>query len=207
MGAQIEVKDKLSRTRLHFAGNAEVAKCLIKSSTQIEAKDQDGCTPLHTSVNKKKFDVAQLLIQMGAGMDSKNTKGNTSLHIAAVKGHLEIVKYLIQEGAKVDIRNNGNMIPFDVADKNEQYEVAKYLLEKKKESELKNPPNNVSVQALCIICLTPRNGLYILHPCNHVSLCEPCCYKLKRERYFKCPSCRKPIKNYEKIFFQEAESK
>ena len=116
-----------------------------------------------------------------------------------------MVKYLIQQGAQVNIRDNNGQTPFDLADEYERFETAEYLLKMKKESEFKNPPNHTNDQALCIICLTPRNGLYSLYPCGHASLCEPCCYKLKREKYSKCPSCRKPIKDYNKIFFQEPE--
>ena len=104
-------------------------------------------------------------------------------------------------------RTKQNKTPFDLADEKEHFEVAKYLLEKKKQLQSNNLPNEImSAKAFCIICLTPRNGIYVLYPCGHTSLCEPCCYKLKKEKYSKCPSCRKPIKDYTKIFFQEAPS-
>ena len=113
---------------------------------------------------------------------------------------------VIQQGAQVNIRNKNNETAFDMAHRYGHFEIAKYILEKKNELELQNPPKNISDKALCIICSTPRNGFYALLPCGHASLCEPCCYKFKCEKFSKCPSCRKPIKDYQKIFFQEPES-
>ena len=172
----------------------------------IEAKDSDGWTPLHLKVGRGNLKVTKYLVEKGAQIDARNKDGDTPLHIASYNGEFEIVKFLIQHSAQVDARNKQNKTPFDLADEKEHFEIAKYLLEKKKELQSNNPPNNISAKALCIICLTPRNGIYVLYPCGHTSLCEPCCYKLKKEKYSKCPSCRKPIKGYTKIFFQEAPS-
>ena len=237
MDAQIETKDNSGQTPLHKAGNVDVAKCLIHNGAKMDAKDENGETPLHAASNGGgRIDVVKYLIEMGAKIEAKDKRGRTPLHIADFDSakclirngakieakdnngntpihnlnlNLEFAKYLIENGAQINVRNKKNKTPFELADENDHHEMAKYLLEQKKESELKDPPikYKISNQALCIVCLTPRNGLYALHPCGHVSLCEPCCYKLKRERYSKCPSCRKPIKDYKKIFFQEPELK
>ena len=75
---------------------------------------------------------------------------------------------------------------------------------KKAENEI--PEETYSNKAPCIICLSPRNGLFVLMPCGHTSLCENCCIKIcYEENHSKCPSCRKPIKSYKKIFFQAPE--
>ena len=184
--------------------NADVVKYLIDVGAQIDAKNNFGQTPLHCSVN---VEVAKCLIKNGAMIETKDQDGETPLHSAAKDGHLEIVEYLIQQGAQVNIRDNNGQTPFDLADEYKSFETAEYLLKKKRESEFKNPPKNISdfITSLCIICYAPRNGLYALLPCGHASLCEPCCYKLKLEKHSKCPSCRKPMKDYQKIFFQEPE--
>ena len=234
LGAQVEAKDNFGKTPLHFASYADVAKCLIQNGAKMDAKDENGETPLYIASAEGRAEIVKCLIKMGAKIEAKDNLGQTPLHIAGdvevakclirngaqskakdndgntplhLVKDLELVKYLIESGAQIDITNNANKTPFELADESEHYDAAKYLLEQKKESELKNPSININNQALCIVCLTPRNGLYVLHPCGHVSLCESCCYKLKRERYSKCPSCRKPIKDYKKIYFQEPELK
>ena len=205
-GASVNAEtNKINCTPLHCAKNPEITKILIDNGANVDAKDNDDWTPLHIAVNKT-TDIVKVLLENGAQIDTKNKDGDTPLHIASYNGQLEIVKLLIQHSAQVDARCKQNQTPFDLADEKEHFEIAKYLLEKKKELQSNNLPNNISAKALCIICLTPRNGIYVLYPCGHTSLCEPCCYKLKKEKYSKCPSCRKPIKDYTKIFFQEVPS-
>ena len=205
LGAEIEAKDEDGMTSLLFAvseGKADVVKYLIEMGAQIEEKTKIDITPLHLSKN---HEITKILIQNGANIEATAMDGITPLHAAAEDGQMENVKCLIHHGAQIDVKNIKGQTAFDLADEEENFEIAEYLLVKKKELESKNPPNHMNDQADCIICLTPRNGLYCLYPCGHTSLCEPCCYKLKRENNSKCPSCREFIKGYTKIFFQEPE--
>ena len=119
---------------------------------------------------------------------------------------LDLVKCLIEHGAAFDIRNSNGETAFDLANKLENKEIAKFFMQKKRDSENKDPAKTISDKALCIICFEPRNGLHVLLPCGHTSLCELCCFNLKNEMYSKCPTCREPVKDYQKIFFQEAET-
>ena len=148
--------------------------------------------------------VKYLVQNCGAEIDAKpKADGSTALHDAAKRGSLEIVKFLVETGAEIDVRNNNNETPFYLSNRNEHKEISKYLLEKKRDAENKTPQENINNKALCIMCFSARNGFYVLNPCGHMSLCEPCCFNLTQERYSKCPSCRKPIRDYTKIFFQE----
>ena len=141
-------------------------------------------------------------------MDIRNQKtGSTPLHIAAqLGGKIEVAKCLIEHGAQVDLRDKNNKTPFDWADQNRHHELATYLLEKKREASNQKPPITIDDKALCIICLEPRNGFFVLNPCGHASLCEPCTYKLVIQNDSKCPNCRETIQNYTRMFFQEPES-
>lgn len=210
-GAQIEAKDTRGRTPLLICAmesHVEVAQVLVQHGAQVNSKTGGGNTPLNFATSYGHIDMVKLLIQNGAQVDIKGQHGNTPLHgimqsrgIGA-KRHFEIVKYLIEHGAPIDTKNNISETPFDKANRNGHIEIAKYLLEKKKESKGKNPEENLSSKALCIICLTPRNEIFVLSPCGHTTLCEPCCFSIKNQTDPKCPSCRKPIIDYMKIFYQ-----
>ena len=127
----------------------------------------------------------------------------TALHIASKIGNLQVVKVLVEKGgAKIDARNNKGETAFVLANGNNRTEIAKYLLEKKRDARFQIPQENFSNKDACIICLEPRNALYVLNPCGHTSLCELCCYNLTKESHPKCPTCRKPVQNYIKMFFQ-----
>ena len=124
------------------------------------------------------------------------------MYVIEPQDALKIVKLLVENGAQIDVTNNNNDTPFYLANRENHVEMAKYLLEKKREVENQKPPENFCTKDPCIICLEPRNALYVLNPCGHTSLCEICCYNLNREARAKCPTCRKPVKNYIKMFFQ-----
>ena len=103
------------------------------------------------------------------------------------------------------------MIPhLYIAAKNGHSEIVNYLcrgLKRKAENDAPVPIENWSNKDPCIICLAPRNRLYILWPCGHASMCEFCCAQLlsKNPQNSKCPSCRKPIETYKQIFLQVPE--
>ena len=183
----------------------------INSSVSLDRNDDNNKTLeslnlLAPQKTKQTLDTMKYLIQNGTYLDTKNKQGYTALHLAAIGERFDIVKCLIEQGASFDIRNNNGKTAFDLANQKENKEIAKFLMQKKRDSENKNPPKSISDNALCIICFEPRNGLHVLLPCGHTSLCELCCFNLKNERYSKCPSCRKPVKDYQKIFFQEPET-
>ena len=126
------------------------------------------------------------------------------LHFACKKGFLEMTKFLVEHGAQIETRNNNNETPFFLSNRENHDQITKYLLEKKREVDIRNP-ETASTNALCIICMEQRGGFYVLHPCGHASLCELCCVNLIKQNHAKCPSCRKPAKDYIKMFFQAPE--
>jgi ankyrin repeat protein len=67
-GADIDAKDNNGRTPLHEAA-ADVARLLIKLGADIEAKDNNGWKPLHEAVANDSLDVTRLLIEHGANTD------------------------------------------------------------------------------------------------------------------------------------------
>ena len=145
----------------------------------------------------KTLPITKFLIRSGAKLDEKDENGATPLHLAVERYYsLPNVKHLIENGAKISIKNNKGKTPLDIA---RTEDVRKYLREK--ETEI-NTEETVSSQDPCIICHGPRNGFFVLVPCNHASLCEDCCKNITKEKFGKCPSCRRPTNSYNKIFFQ-----
>ena len=209
IGAQIEAKNEDEETPLHIAADndhLDIVQCLIEHGAQINAKNNSEMTALHIAVNKGFVEIVKYLIDHEAEIDAKDNNGCTPLHFAAVNNPLEIVKLLVEKGASIDVSNHNNETPFYRAFRNNSEEISKYLMEKKREFENANPQETImSSKAPCIICFNPRNALYVLNPCGHTSLCEFCAIKLTEERYAKCPTCRKPVRNYIKLFFQVPE--
>ena len=212
-GANIESRNKNDQTPLiiaapvsgvFFGGDTAIVKFLIANGAQINAIDSFGKSPLHWAVKnsnrhnyEKQCTIARNLIKNGAKIDTKDKDGATPLHLAAEKYFaFTFVQLLIENGAKISIKDNKGKTPLDIACTEE---IRKYLTEKQTNTMAKE---TVSNQDPCIICHGPRNGFFALLPCSHASLCEDCSKKITKEKFGKCPSCRRPTKSYTKIFFQ-----
>ena len=165
----------------------------------VDAKNNNGATPLYIASENGHLEIVKLLIKSKAQINQNCVNGWAPIHIAAAKGHFEVVKYLVENGARIDVENENGETPLFLAIKYQRQTIVDYLTER---AENEIPKETYTNKDPCVICMKPRNQLFVLLPCGHTSLCEPCCIKLKLEPYSKCPSCRKVIKSYQKIFFQ-----
>jgi len=68
--------------------------------SDIEAKDNDGWTPLHRAARRGRVEVVHLLISKGADIKAKNIYGDTPLHQAVFSGDREVVELLLAKGAE-----------------------------------------------------------------------------------------------------------
>ena len=75
------------------------------SFASINARDEDGDTPLHKAADVGNEKVAALLIKKGAKVKARNEFENTPLHKAAAVGNEKVAALLIEAGADVNARN------------------------------------------------------------------------------------------------------
>ena len=67
---------------------------LIDSGADLEAKDQNGWTPLFWAARFGYTEVVKLLVSKGASKDLKDNNGDTPLSIAKEWDRSEVVKFL-----------------------------------------------------------------------------------------------------------------
>ena len=128
-GVDVDVKNKYGSTPLHlavvYAGIAETAikqgdggfsrddvfdlketvKLLIAKGADVNAKEEDGKTPLYYAVHWRSApSLVELLIDKGADVNENYGNGKTPLHHAAFRGHNAIVRLLIDKGADVNVQ-------------------------------------------------------------------------------------------------------
>jgi len=85
---------------VHFIekGLLKAVKSLHKQGVDINAKDEDGRTPLYTAAHSGKIDILKYFISKGADVNAKCNKGRTPLHLAAGWSICFVDKCVIQKG-------------------------------------------------------------------------------------------------------------
>ena len=86
-------------------GNIKAVKQHLADGVGVNAKQQDGFTPLHLAAFTDRMEVVELLIENGANVNAKDNVGGTSLHPAAAAGHREIAELLIAKGVDVNAKS------------------------------------------------------------------------------------------------------
>jgi ankyrin repeat protein len=87
-GIDIEGKDRVGRTALHFAACAQdeeacaVTQFLLDQGASIDAKDSRGRTPLSFAAGNFYYRMVELLVGRGADVTSRDCNGRTPLHFA-----------------------------------------------------------------------------------------------------------------------------
>ncbi|MDP7560466.1 MAG: ankyrin repeat domain-containing protein, partial [Planctomycetota bacterium] len=99
-GADVNAKNYVKRTPLHFADNKEIAELLITKGADVNAKDDWGETPLHTAAARGHKEIVELLINNGADMNVKDEDGETPLDWAIRGKQAEIADLLRKHGGK-----------------------------------------------------------------------------------------------------------
>lgn len=84
-GADVNARDNDGNTPLHETFLTEVEEELLKRGADVNARNHDGETPIFTTVDDTAI---PLLIEHGADLSLRNNKGQTVLEAAQTKGPL-----------------------------------------------------------------------------------------------------------------------
>ncbi|MEN6333061.1 MAG: serpin family protein [Phycisphaerales bacterium] len=151
------------KTVLHEAGQfdrVDVARALLAHGADVNAKDEDGDTPLHASLSHwSGAGIAEMLVLAGADVGAKNNEGKTPLHLAVVNYYayavnavtsqdpnrysteeavrgielpfaMKMVKLLVDKGADVKAVDSGGGTPLHEAAGAGREEIVRFLVDK-----------------------------------------------------------------------------
>ena len=105
-------------------------KLLLEKGAEIEAKDNDGNTPLHSASIREHLEVVKLLLEKGADVNAKSNAGQTPLHSASMDEYTEVMKLLLERGSDVNAKDHDGRTPLHEASRHGHPEAMKLFLEK-----------------------------------------------------------------------------
>lgn len=118
---------------LHFSsylGYKDITEYFIQKGVDLDAKTDEGETPLHYAARNEKLEIVSLLLQNGAQVDIKCIRGRTPLHVVSREnGNVAIGKLLIKNGADINSRDNNERTPLAFSTFRGYKEFVKFLLE------------------------------------------------------------------------------
>ena len=92
------------------AKNGNISRLLeitCSATTNIDARNEDGITALHSAARFGQFAAVHTLIEAKAKIDVEDYENKAPLHHAAECGHSAVVQALIDAQATVDVRDRG----------------------------------------------------------------------------------------------------
>ncbi|XP_012944076.1 nascent polypeptide-associated complex subunit alpha, muscle-specific form, partial [Aplysia californica] len=110
-GASVNAVDCTGSSAIHMAVQGHNSPCLHKllqicPNADLNTRNFDGVTPLHTAVDNADLSQVQLLLAHGAEIDMTDGKsGRTALFRAAESNQKLMVELLLRKGANPDIHN------------------------------------------------------------------------------------------------------
>ena len=103
------IKKRLGQTIHKYAieGNIRAIKKIVNSKGMIclEAKDEEGCSPLHYAALSGNKETVEFIINNNSCVNISNNSGHTPLHMAAIVGNRKIIDLLISKGAALNAKS------------------------------------------------------------------------------------------------------
>jgi hypothetical protein len=111
-------------------GDRALVRTLLDKGAEVNAREQDGMTPLHWATLNNHADIVRMLLNSGANVKETDRYGFTALHNAMSRGHSDLVGILLDKGAEVNAREQNGMTPLHYAALYNHADIVRILLDK-----------------------------------------------------------------------------
>ncbi|CAG8610658.1 13236_t:CDS:2 [Acaulospora morrowiae] len=91
----------------------EVSKILDSGEVDINAKDDQGLSPLHWACDRGHLEIVKLLIERGANVNLLTSEDETPLHYACLSENIECARYLYRNNVDISIKDADGLTAFE----------------------------------------------------------------------------------------------
>jgi ankyrin repeat protein len=102
---------------------------LLHRKIDVNAREEDGATPLSWAAVRCNVEIARLLLRAGANPNLRNEQGIDALYLAMVNGSPAIAKLLLENGADANAARDDGEARLMTAARLGQFDVVKMLLD------------------------------------------------------------------------------
>jgi len=131
-GARVDIARRFGASALHLAvakeHDSDLVQMLLERSALVNAKNDDGSTPLHWAARNSQAHNMRLLIAYGSDINALNAIGESPLVEAICYGNADCVKLLLARGALVNTKDSGGDTPLACAAGRNNAEYVRLLL-------------------------------------------------------------------------------
>ncbi|XP_041490061.1 ankyrin repeat domain-containing protein 26-like [Microtus oregoni] len=125
--------DRRGRSPLHYASahNHPNVVTLLSSnnSTDINMKDDEGCTPLIKAAQRDNVECISILLRHGADPHIVDANGDAALHHAICRGNIPVVSKLLEYNVDIKAKTEYGLTPYKLALFENQLKMAEFLIE------------------------------------------------------------------------------
>ena len=129
----------------------------------LDARDAEGCTPLHAAASSGSVEMAQLLQRVGANVTAKDQDGWEPLHYACANGHYGMAAWLLQRGASLSGGTTEGWQPLHVAAHTGQLELARFLVEQGADIRARTTTGHEAIHLAVDAACTPQRAMEFVH--------------------------------------------
>ena len=127
----LNYRDGQYGTPLYAAVYGSQVKVVLQllTSMNVDVRDSNDQTPLHTASRLGYADIACLLLDNRADVNARDDAHRTPVHLAAADGRLEAIRMLIKHRADIDVWDNKTLNPLHLAAFQRDFNATRLLLE------------------------------------------------------------------------------
>ncbi|KAF3175046.1 hypothetical protein TWF788_008518 [Orbilia oligospora] len=129
-----------------YLGLARAAELLLaRSGVDLEAKENEGKTPLSLAAERGQDDVVKVLIKDGANLEARDNSLRTPLYRAVMKNRKETTKLLVGYGADLATRCSWYSTPLEAAVDNGCRGLVRFLVDRMEKMEIERVTRDVAL--------------------------------------------------------------